>query len=81
MVCLYFSEVIENDYGDSDFCERSSLEQTEGVNDIVTNERLNDAQKKLNSLFQKYSDIFSDVPNVKNLLEHSIPPCTDVPIM
>ena len=74
--------VIEHDEDEVEGCELPILEQTENVKDVVINPRLKDSQKhQLENLLQQYSDIFSDVPKVTNLLEHSIPLTTDEPVI
>ena len=73
--------VIEHDEDEVEGCELPILEQTESVKDVI-NPRLKDSQKhQLENLLQQYSDIFSDVPKVTNLLEHSIPLTTDEPVI
>ena len=50
-----------------------SVKQKESINDVVINPDLSSEQQdEVRSLLREYKDIFSDVPKVKNLIEHKV---------
>ena len=56
-------------------------EQTEGYKDVNVNPELNTEQKQeINRLLFEFADIFTDVPKVTTLGEHSIELTTDDPV-
>ena len=58
-----------------------SSQQKETYKDVLVNPRLSERQKQhVDSLLHEFQDIFTDVPKVTNLLEHSIPLTSDDPI-
>ena len=51
------------------------MKQKESVNDVVINPDLiysSEKQDEVRSLLREYKEIFSDVPNVTNLIQHKV---------
>ena len=50
-----------------------TVKQKESVNDVVINPDLSsEKQDEVRSLLREYKEIFSDVPNVTNLIRHKV---------
>lgn len=73
----------EDDHQDDTFHEKISPEMVgkESIRDVTICDELTDKEKgQLESLLSEYSDIFSDVPKITDVIQHTIKTTTDEPI-
>ena len=82
-VIEYEGEESDRDMDDEELLELPKLpvQQTEVVHDIRISKHLSPEQRhEVSRLLEEFSDVFTDVPGVTNLVEHKIEMVTDEPI-
>ena len=75
--CVIDGEITENDAfeieDDKELLPLYTVKQKENINDVVINPDLSqEQQNEVRSLLKEYTEIFTDVPKVTNLIEQKV---------